>query len=126
MGLFDKLKSAIKSEAKEEVIEREDLSGATIMDLLEKVDQYVNEYKDNVNKATFVKLETAMLELANRMPSIPLAKRNHCRPYTDGYKSYLKNYEDALKLGPAGATMVNAQSSALLLIISGMASALAE
>ena len=126
MGLFDKLKGAMKSVAPEETIEKEDLSEATIMDLLEKVDQYVHEFQDNLNKATYVKLETAMLELGSRMPSIPLAKKVHCRPYAEGYKTYLDTFKNALTLGPSGKALVNAQVAALSQIIGGMAAALAE
>lgn len=127
MGLFDKFKSAMKPTAKtEEVIEKEDLSGATLMDLIEKVDQYVTEFKNNMNKATYAKMENAMKELGNRQSSIPMAKRLHCRPYFDSYQSSLDTFKNALKLGPAGSSLVNATSATLLLTVSGMASVLAE
>ena len=132
MGLFDKLKVAIKSAAKEEVKEEvkeeaaEDLSGATIMDLIEKVDQYVTEFKKNMNKATYKKMEIAMKELGSRQSSIPMAKRVHCRPYFDSYESALDTFKKALTIGPTGKSMVDVTSSTLLLAVSGMASVLAE
>lgn len=127
MGLFDKFKSAMKPTAKaEEVIEKEDLSGATIMDLIEKVDQYVTEFKNNMNKATYAKMENAMKELGSRQSSIPMAKRVHCRPYFDSYQSSLDTFKNALTLGPSGSNLVNATSATLLLAVSGMATVLAE
>ena len=101
MGLFDKLKkkvtgqeensaSAITSEpvkAPEATsatqapamptskIEKEDFGALNDLQVLEKIDQYVNEFKRTPNKMVFGKLSAAVDEFDLRFSAIPLSKR---------------------------------------------------
>lgn len=91
MGLFDKLKknglgaeNAVASEGDASVqtpamptskIEKEDFSGLSDLQVLEKIDQYVNEFKRTPNTMVFNKLSAVVDEFDLRFSSIPLSKR---------------------------------------------------
>lgn len=100
MGLFDKLKKKELGEenaAASEVtpmknvetsdipaqtpampqskIEKDDFSGLSDLQVLEKIDQYVNEFKRTPNKMVFNKLSAVVDEFDLRFSSIPLSKR---------------------------------------------------
>ena len=56
-------------------IEKEDFSSLSNLQVLEKIDQYVNEFKRTPNKMVFGKLSAAVDEFDERFSSIPLSKR---------------------------------------------------
>lgn len=123
MGLFDKLKGASMN-VPSGTIEREDLSNASLMDLVEKVDQYNNEFNAHPTKANYVKLETAMIELANRVPTIPLAKREVFNVYAMRYKNFLDSYKYCLTLGEKGKQLIANYANQISSFCSKMALAL--
>lgn len=122
MGLFDKLKVAVGGTPTVKSTEpKEDLSGASLMDLVEKVDAYNLEFCNNMSNNNYIKLETAMIELANRVPTIPLAKRAVFNSFTNCYKDYLDSYKKCMALGPKGKEIVQQSSSMITSLCSAMA-----
>ena len=102
MGLFDKLKKKVLGQEENSAqavtnepanapeipsapqqapamptskIEKEDFSGLSDLQVLEKIDQYVNEFKRTPNKMVFNKLSAAVDEFDLRFSTIPLSKR---------------------------------------------------
>ena len=87
MGLFDKLKKKIMGNESNSVspakmsamptskFEKEDFSSLSNIQVLEKIDQYVSEYKRTPNNMVFEKLSNAVDEFDVRFSSIPLSKR---------------------------------------------------
>lgn len=72
MGLFDKLKQAV---LKETTMKKEDFSGLSDLQVLEKIDQYANELQKTPNKMVFAKLSAAVDEFDQRVSSLPMSKR---------------------------------------------------
>lgn len=78
MGLFDKLKKNNIKEAKvEEVCEtlNENFDDLTDLQVLEKINQYNNEFESNMNEINFKRLKNAFDEFSKRMKNIPLSKK---------------------------------------------------
>ena len=120
MGLFDKLKKTF-SNTQEEVLEKEDLSGLSMMDLIEKADQYLNEFNATINKANYAKLENVMEEIAKQAPTVPLAKRSGFNAYTGSYKSYLTVFKQVLKGGRSANPMFDTTVSSTAALFSSLA-----
>ena len=92
MGLFDNIKKKVlgqqegtastaqnigaQATAEPEVkVEKEDFSALSDFQVLEKIDEYVNEYKKAPGKKTFAKLSGIIDEFDNRFAAIPLSKK---------------------------------------------------
>lgn len=125
MGLFDKLKMAVGGTKKVESAEpKEDLSGVSLMDLIEKVDAYNTEFCNNLNNSNYTKLETAMIELANRAPTVPLTKRGAFTAFNMYYKQYLDAYKQCMAVGPKGKEIAQQQSMGISSMLGSMATIL--
>lgn len=120
MGLFDKFKKAAEN-TQEEVIEKEDLSGLSMMDLLEKADQYLNEFNTTINKTNYSKLENVMEEIAKKVPAIPLAKRTSFNAYSMSYKSYLTVFKQVLTGGRSANPMYDTTVSSTSALFGSLA-----
>ena len=120
MGLFDKLKKTSNA-AQEEVLAKEDLSGLSMMDLLEKADQYLNEFNATINKANYAKLENVMEEIAKQVPTVPFAKRTSFNAYTMSYKSNLTVFKQVLTGGRSANPMFDTMVSSTAALFSSLA-----
>lgn len=127
MGLFDKLKVAVGGTPNVKSTEpKEDLSGASLMDLVEKIDTYLSEFRSTMNGNNYTKLETAMIELANRTPTIPLTKRAIFTQYNSYYKIYLDNLKKCIALGPKGKEIAQDLITSISTMCSSMAMLLSQ
>lgn len=92
MGLFDNIKKKVlgqqegtastaqnigaQATAEPEVkVEKADFSALSDFQVLEKIDEYVNEYKKTPNKVAYTKLSAAIDEFDVRFGALPLSKR---------------------------------------------------
>ena len=55
--------------------EKEDFSGLSDLQILEKIDQYANEFQKTPNKMVLAKLSAAVDEFDQRVCSMPLSKK---------------------------------------------------
>ena len=120
MGLFDKLKKKVLGQEENSAqvvtnepanapeipsapqqapamptskIEKEDFSGLSDLQILEKIDQYANEMKRTPNKMVYTKLSNSVNELDSRISAMPLSKRGAIAQDFSFIKAHMKNIE---------------------------------
>lgn len=123
MGLFDKIKKSVLQNtentaptdtAKEpeaaqpvaapaEQVEKEDFSALSDLQVLEKIDQYVNELKRTPNPIVYGKMNDAINEFDARFASIPLSKRGAISQYW----SFLKVQRDNARMVMANPNSIS-------------------
>ena len=136
MGLFDNLKkaAATHTEACESTLnkpqneafetpvaaapamptskfEKEDLSSLTNLQVLEKIDEHVNEFKRTPNKMVYIKLSNAVDEFDARFGSIPLSKRGAISQDWSFLKMQRDNIKNAIDTPTNFAVMLADQIS---------------
>lgn len=107
MGLFDKLKKAVQ---KETAMVKEDFSGLSDLQILEKIEQYVNEFKRTPNKMIFNKLSAVVDEFDLRFSAIPLSKKGAIAQDWSFLKVQRDNIERAID-SPFSITLADQISS---------------